>query len=85
MAYTAHFHGGPRDGTSRQLEVEDRPALIFPDVNEADQDEMNLALTAGQPAPASRNGRYSLREEPIDNDVDYDWRDDQRAFVTGPP
>lgn len=77
MTFTAHFHGGPRDGTSRVLEVDDPPVSIYPDDDELDLDERLLRpIEPGQPYPTIPNSRYELRDGSIADGLHYDWHED---------
>jgi hypothetical protein len=77
MTFVAHFHGGPRDGTSRELDVTDPELDHYLDEDEEAElmKEMPIEpVQPGEPYPVIPDSHYVLRDGSIADGLHYDWR-----------
>jgi hypothetical protein len=78
MSFTAHFHGGPRDGRSRRLDVDHPQVDIYLDPEEEGDEPIDpLPVQPGEPYPTIPNDHYVLRSGSIADGVHYDWTPDR--------
>jgi hypothetical protein len=74
MSYPAHFHGGPRNNTT--CEVDDVQADVYVGADELeDGGAVDVpAVREGEPIPTLPNSHYRLREGSVADGLHYDWQ-----------
>jgi hypothetical protein len=77
MTFVAHFHGGPRDGTSSEIHENSPPLDLHLDPDEeADVAADATPIPPGGEYPTLPNDRYVLRHGDISDGLHYDWTPD---------
>jgi hypothetical protein len=70
--FTVHFHGGPRDGITHEVQQESPQLDIYPEEDELPPFDPG-PVAEGQPFPVVPNSRYVLRSGSIADGLHYDW------------